>query len=160
MKCPDPDEAPGPRNPRGRAGRFDPKIAAEVLRLFRAGMTLKAIALATGLGERTLHDWRAKGKAGRPGYAAFYRELEDIRDRRRWRAARREQERSRQRWQEFKEGRERWWYGTLGPVAFWARRLDWLLERGHDDAYTCLRADMDSLLLWLVDLYRSNWPPR
>jgi hypothetical protein len=47
---------------------------------------------------------------------------------------------SKARFQSFKRSREAWWLKRLGPVEFYARRLDWLYSRGKMHSYDRLVA--------------------
>ena len=50
--------------------------------------------------------------------------------------------RAKQRWQEFKRGRESWWLERLGPAELYTRRLNWLAEHGKWRAYEALVTDL------------------
>jgi hypothetical protein len=123
----------------GRPTRFTPDLAIELICLVDDGMSRKAAAARVGIGERTLHDWQARGRRGDPTFQFWMSELEAAAvraSRRRCREAwRRYDANAKQRWREFKHSRERWWLDRLGPEEFYRRRLNWLAEHGKWEAY-------------------------
>src|SRR4051794_33072689 len=130
----------------GRPSRFTEDVAIELVCLVEEGLSRKAAAARLGIGERTLHDWQARGRRGEPEFA-FWLSMMDgaaarARRRRCLRAWERYDARAKERWQEFKRARERWWLERLGPVAFYILRLSWLAERGKWRACERLVADL------------------
>jgi transposase len=130
----------------GRPTRFTPDLAIKLICLVDDGMTRKAAAARVGIGERTLHDWQARGRRGDPDFRFWMSELEAAADRARRRRCReawkRYEARAKERWRELKQSRERWWLDWLGPQEFSKRRLNRLVERGKWEAYGRLVTDL------------------
>lgn len=98
-----------------------------------------ALARAAGISPRTLAGWLAAARAGRepfaswlPGFLRAERAGWDIRHEAR---SLREQENAKERWRRFRAARIEWHRARLGDGEYWRRRLDWLLERRHFEAY-------------------------
>jgi hypothetical protein len=125
----------------GRPSKYTPALGRELIRLAASGdhHSRAAIARAAGIGPRTFFEWVAAGRAGRSPFARWieaFERAEAVTRRRRFRAGLvREILRSKARYQAFREARVRWWLATLGPRRFWARRLDWLAQKGLWDTY-------------------------
>ncbi len=130
----------------GRPTRFTEDLAVELVCLVDDGMTRKTAAARVGIGERTLHDWQARGRRGEPAFHFWMTMLEAAVDRARRRRCReawkRYDARAKERWREFKQSRERWWLDRLGPEEFYKRRLNWLAEREKWEAYGRLVTDL------------------
>jgi len=130
----------------GRPSRFAQNQAIKLVCLVDDGMTRKAAAARVGIGERTLHDWQARGRRGESAFQFWMTMLEAAADRARRRRCREAWKRygakAKERWKEFKQSRERWWLDRLGPEEFSKRRLNWLAERGKLEAYGCLVTDL------------------
>lgn len=122
-----------------RPTKFTPEISEAILRHLAEGRSRRATVEALGIGRRTLQDWLHRGRAGEPTFAAWVERFDhaaEIRRRSRVRASwERYDAESKQRWQQFRAARQRWWLERLGPCEYWRRRLVWLAERGRWEAY-------------------------
>jgi hypothetical protein len=89
----------------GRPSRFTEDVAIELVCLVDEGLSRKPAAGRLGIGERTLHDWQARGRRGEPPFAFWLGMMEAATVRARRRRCRRAWERydaqAKERWQEF-----------------------------------------------------------
>jgi transposase-like protein len=110
--------------------KFDSSKARTALLLARAGETQREVARGAGVAPRTLQYWLTRGRSGDPVFAewaAEYDRLVNIIHRAKLQIMReKNMVESKARFQSFKRSREAWWLKRLGPVEFYARRLDWL----------------------------------
>jgi hypothetical protein len=123
----------------GKPSRFTGEIGEEAVRLAAAGLTLKAIAGQIGVGERTFHEWLARGRAGDPSFSTWARRVMGsarmVRDERRSARWLREADASEERWRRFKAAQTAYRIEQLGEAVFWRNRLEWLSSRGKHRAY-------------------------
>ena len=117
-----------------RPTKFNRERRRAIVRAIVAGDSREAAARAAGVAPRTLEGWLARGRAGEPGFAAWARVFDAAEQvaRERYVAERwaREDARAKERYQRFKAVREQWWLDRLGPVAFSAMRVAWLMAHG------------------------------
>jgi hypothetical protein len=131
-----------------RPTKFNIARAVRIIERVRDGKRREDAAAAEGVGIRTLQDWLRRGRSGEWPFSVFSRCFEDAAEtarRRRldesWRRYRAE---SKARWQRFKAARQGWWLERLGPERFWTRRLQWLWDKGHEDAYWRTLAQLEA----------------
>jgi hypothetical protein len=119
--------------------KFNEKRARSAILLAKGGEPLHWIAYGVGVSTRTLKYWLAAGRAGDARYAAWaeqFGEAAEIGRRRKFDLqCAKETEKSKERYQEFKRRRIRWWKDQLGVEGFYLRRLRWLASKGHTAAF-------------------------
>jgi hypothetical protein len=118
--------------------KFNEKRAHDAITFVKGGDPLHWVAYGIGVSTRTLKYWLAAGRAGDQRYAAWverFEEAAEIGRRQKLRLQfRKQEERSKADWPEFKKRRIRWWKEKLGLDGFYRQRMFWLAIHGHQEA--------------------------